>query len=47
MKIIIDTHIFLWFLNNDKKLSMNSKELIEDDKNDIYISVSQVFGKYL
>lgn len=40
MKIIIDTHIFLWFLCNDTKLSYKAKESIEDENNDIFISMA-------
>ena len=31
MKILIDTHIFLWFINNDLQLSLTTKTLLESD----------------
>ncbi|MBF0120920.1 MAG: type II toxin-antitoxin system VapC family toxin [Desulfobacterales bacterium] len=40
MKIIIDTHTLLWFLNNDKKLSKKAKKIIENTSNDLFISIA-------
>lgn len=31
MKILIDTHTFLWFINDSPELSNNAAELIESD----------------
>lgn len=31
MRILIDTHIFLWFINNDPQLSSTAKKLLESD----------------
>ena len=31
MRILIDTHIFLWFINNDSQLSLTAKILLESD----------------
>lgn len=31
MKILLDTHIFLWFINNDPQLSPTAKTLLESD----------------
>ena len=38
MKFILDTHILLWWLVDDKKLSFQTKEIITDSKNIIYVS---------
>lgn len=35
MKLILDTHIFLWFIEQDEKLSANFKQAIEDTNNEI------------
>lgn len=43
MKILLDTHIFLWFISADKSLPMNWKEAIQDSNNDIYLSVVSVW----
>lgn len=38
MKIIIDTHIFLWAVSEPEKLSDQQKEIIERLSNIIYVS---------
>lgn len=39
MKYLLDTHIFLWWLNSDKRLQPSNKEIIADKTNTIYVSV--------
>jgi len=39
MKYIIDTHVFLWSMFDDKKLSKKSTEIILNIENIIYISI--------
>ena len=36
--ILLDTHAFLWFLNDDPKLPANIKELIENEQK-VYVSI--------
>lgn len=43
MQIILDTHIFLWFINGDNKLSPKYKEIISDASNEIYLSVASIW----
>jgi len=38
MKIIIDTHIFLWLAGDVEKISSNHLKYLEDLNNDIYLS---------
>ena len=38
MRLLLDTHAFLWFVLNDAQLSSKAKTLIEDSSNDILIS---------
>ena len=38
MKILIDTHIFLWAIAEPYKLSPNHKEALERLSNTIYVS---------
>ncbi|NOT85408.1 MAG: type II toxin-antitoxin system VapC family toxin [Methylococcaceae bacterium] len=38
MKFLLDTHILLWWLNDDEKLSEAARQLISNADNDIYIS---------
>ncbi len=39
MRILLDTHIFLWYLIDDIKLKQKSKEIIADTRNSIFLSV--------
>jgi PIN domain nuclease of toxin-antitoxin system len=39
MKLLLDTHTFLWFILDDKNLSLKVKNLIEDEKNEIFLSI--------
>ena len=39
MKLLLDTHILLWALSNDKQLSETARELIEAPENSVFFSV--------
>lgn len=39
MKYLCDTHIFLWWLNDDKRLKNSIKEILANPNNIIYVSV--------
>jgi PIN domain nuclease of toxin-antitoxin system len=38
MRLLIDTHTFLWFVTNDSKLSDYALNLIENDANEVLLS---------
>ena len=38
MQILLDTHILLWFLEENPMLKNREKEIIEDENNDIFVS---------
>lgn len=38
MKILIDTHILLWWLMNDATLTSDSRSIIQNPKNTIFVS---------
>lgn len=38
MKVLLDTHAFLWFITDDPKLSATGKATIADADNDILVS---------
>lgn len=40
MNILLDTHIFLWYLEGNQALSSDKKQLIDNQQNDIYVSIS-------
>ncbi|BAY16164.1 PilT protein domain protein [Anabaenopsis circularis NIES-21] len=43
MKILLDTHIFLWFISGDKQLSTNVRDVICNLDNQIYLSVVSIW----
>lgn len=43
MNILLDTHILLWALTRDNKLSKQAIDLIVDEKNDIYYSIASIW----
>lgn len=43
MKVLLDTHIFLWFVSDNPKLSNSLKETIEDGQNTIYLSIASLW----
>lgn len=38
MRVLLDTHAFLWFILDDPQLSQTMKRLIEDSTNEVEIS---------
>ncbi|MBM4166874.1 MAG: type II toxin-antitoxin system VapC family toxin [Ignavibacteria bacterium] len=40
MNLLLDTHAIIWYAENDKRLSSKAKKLIEDETNNVYISVA-------
>jgi PIN domain nuclease of toxin-antitoxin system len=38
VKFILDTHILLWWLADDKRLSLQTREIITNPKNIVYVS---------
>ncbi len=43
MKLLLDTHAFLWFIGGDERLSPTARKLIEDMNNDVYLSVASLW----
>lgn len=43
MTFLLDTHAFLWFVNDDSMLSVMAKKLIEDPENVIYLSIASIW----
>ncbi|MDA2919092.1 type II toxin-antitoxin system VapC family toxin [Desulfobacterota bacterium AH_259_B03_O07] len=38
MKALIDTHVFLWWITDDRRISLTAMEIIGDGNNDLYFS---------
>jgi len=43
MRVLIDTHVFLWFITNSKELSSAAKGLIENQQNRLLISIASLW----
>jgi PIN domain nuclease of toxin-antitoxin system len=43
MKLLLDTHIFLWFISGDSRLSVSFRDAIRNPDNDVYLSVLSVW----
>lgn len=43
MRILIDTHVLIWHLEDDKRLSAKHGDLIEDSDNSIFVSVASLW----
>ena len=39
MRLLLDTHTFLWFVNEDAQLSSTAKNLLESDV-DLWLSIA-------
>lgn len=42
MKILLDTHVLLWFCKGDERLPLKVRELIADESNEVYYSILSV-----
>jgi PIN domain nuclease of toxin-antitoxin system len=40
MKILLDTHTFLWWIADDQKLSGRAREIISDGGNELFLSAA-------
>jgi len=40
MKVLIDTHVFLWWITNDPRLSPRAREIIADGANVVFLSAA-------
>ena len=43
MKLLLDTHIFLWLISGDTRLSASLRQIIRKPENDIYLSVVSIW----
>ncbi len=40
MKVLLDTHTFLWWITDDPKLSLRVRGIISDGENEIFVSAA-------
>ena len=43
MNLLLDTHTFLWFTAGDSNLSQTARTAIEDENNNLYLSVAIIW----
>lgn len=43
MKLLLDTHALLWFIEGDPSLSAKAREIIEDTSNEVLVSRISLF----
>jgi PIN domain nuclease of toxin-antitoxin system len=39
MKVLLDTHVWLWWLSEPERLPVTIREALEDGENPLYLSV--------
>ena len=43
MRLLLDTHVFLWFISGDKRLPADMRDSIRDLDNEVYLSVVSIW----
>lgn len=43
MRILLDTHIFLWFISGDLQLPKDVRNAIVEPENEIYLSIVSIW----
>ncbi len=43
MKLLLDTHTFLWFGENSKQLSITARKTIEDSSHTLHLSIASLW----
>ena len=43
MKLLLDTHIFLWYISGDARLDAGLQSQIQDPANEVFLSVASVW----
>ncbi len=43
MRLLLDTHVFLWYISADAQLPVRFREAIRDSGNEVYLSVASVW----
>ncbi len=43
MRLLLDTHVFLWYISADPQLPVALRDAIRDPANEVYSSVASVW----
>ena len=38
MRVLLDTHVLLWWFNDQRQLSNQARRIVENQKNDVFVS---------
>lgn len=47
MRLLLDTHAFLWYITSDPKLPRHAYDAIRDKSNEVYLSVVSVWETFV
>ena len=47
MKVLLDTHVWLWYLVGDRRLADRHCQIIEDETTELYLSSISIWEAYL
>jgi len=43
MRLLLDTHTFIWYVTNNSRLSVTAQEIINEGNNDVLLSIASVW----
>ena len=43
MRLLIDTHILIWFLEGNNLLSKSRRQIVADSQNDVFVSIASLW----
>lgn len=43
MKVLLDTHAFLWWITDNPQLSLQARNIISDGKNEVFLSAASAW----
>lgn len=43
MRLLLDTHTFIWYVTSGSKLSLTAMQLINDGNNEVFLSIVSVW----
>ena len=43
MRLLLDTHVFLWMISGDAKLADSARQRVSDPGNDVFLSVASIW----
>lgn len=43
MRLLLDTHVLLWFITGDSRLSARHRDAVRDRENEVFVSVASVW----